>query len=69
MARQGKMFTEDEVHRIVRLLSTTDMTIPEIATRMHCSRSAVVSINRKCQIRHYGGLRSSWRYQEEARPA
>jgi hypothetical protein len=69
MARQGKMFTEDEVHRIVRLLSSTDMTIPEIAERMRCSRSAVVSINRKCQIRNYGGLRSTWTLQEEARQA
>lgn len=60
MARQGKVFTEHEVRRIVNLLATTDMAIPQIAERMQCSRGAVASINRKFKIRNYAGLRSSW---------
>jgi hypothetical protein len=54
------MFTDVELDRIVSLLSTTDLTISEIAERMQCSRSAVAAINRKCKIRDYAGLRSRW---------
>jgi hypothetical protein len=46
------------------LLGNTDMTIPEIAQRMSCSRSAVAAINRKFQIRKYQNLRSSWVTQQ-----
>lgn len=60
MARQGCSFTEQEIKRIVTLLSDTDMTIPEISQRMGCSRSAVVAINRRFQVRKYEGLRSKW---------
>jgi hypothetical protein len=49
-----------EVRRIVSLLASTDMTIPEIAERVGCSRSAVVSINRRFQVRDYAGRRTSW---------
>ena len=66
MPRQGKMFTEDQLHRILSLLSSTDMTISEIAERMRCSRSAVGAINRKFRIREYAGLRASWIRAEEA---
>lgn len=57
---QGKYFSKDELNRIVRLLRESDMTLPEIADRMRCSRSAVAAINRKFQIRLYGGKRSQW---------
>jgi hypothetical protein len=57
---QGKYFSKDELSRIVRLLRESDMTLPEIADRMRCSRSAVAAINRKFQIRLYGGKRSQW---------
>src|SRR5215472_5349071 len=60
MARQGQSLSQDEVRKIILLLSETDMTIPEIATRMGCSRSAIASINRRCKVRLYNGLRSSW---------
>ena len=60
MAVQGHGFSEEKIQRIVSLLSGTDMTILEIASRMRCSRSAVASINRKWNIRIYDGLRSSW---------
>jgi ribosomal protein S13 len=61
MALQGRAFTEDEIQRIASLLANTDMTVAEIATRMGCSRSAVLTINRKRQVRTYEGLRSTWR--------
>jgi hypothetical protein len=70
MARQGKMFTSEELNRILNLLSNTEMAIGEIAERMQCSRSAIGSINRKYRIREYAGLRSSWILpQAERRPA
>jgi hypothetical protein len=60
MAIQGKAFSDSELHRIVYLLRSTEMTIGEIAQRMQCSRSAIASINRRFQIREYAGLRSVW---------
>ena len=64
MATKGCFFSEFEIKRIVMLLADTDMTIPEIAQRMSCSRSAVAAINRKFQIRKYQNLRSSWITQQ-----
>ena len=61
---QGKYFSQDELGRIVMLLRDTEMTLPEIAGRMRCSLSAVAAINRKFQIRFYGGKRSQWRLNE-----
>lgn len=66
MALQGRAFTEEELQRITSLLSDTDMTIAEIAARMRCSRSAVLTINRKRQVRRYDGLRSTWQVRSEA---
>ena len=57
---QGKYFSKDEVERIVMLLVESDMSLPDIADRMRCSRSAVASINRKFQVRFYDGKRSQW---------
>jgi hypothetical protein len=57
---QGKYFSKDELNRIVMLLRDSEMTLPEIADRMRCSRSAIAAINRKLQIRLYGGKRSQW---------
>jgi hypothetical protein len=64
VATKGCFFSEFEIKRIVMLLADTDMTIPEIAQRMSCSRSAVAAINRKFQIRKYQNLRSSWITQQ-----
>jgi DNA invertase Pin-like site-specific DNA recombinase len=61
MALHGRAFTEDEIQRVASLLADTDMTIAEIATRMGCSRSTILTINRKQQVRTYDGLRSTWR--------
>jgi hypothetical protein len=60
MGRQGCALGEQEITKIVKLLASTDMSIPEIAQRIGCSRSAVGSINRKHQVRNYGGNRGSW---------
>ena len=58
---QGRYFTEGEIKRIVMLLRGSDMSLPEIADRMRCSRNAIATINRKFQIRRYDGRRSHWR--------
>jgi hypothetical protein len=69
MAVQGRGLSEEGVQRIVFLLSRTEMTIAEIAERMGCSRSTIISINRRWHIRAYGGLRSKWRmFESESGP-
>jgi hypothetical protein len=59
MAGKGFHFTDDYVRRVVALLAT-DMTIAEIGERMSCSRTSIVTINRKFQVRAYAGRRSTW---------
>ena len=63
---QGHALNPEKVNRIAWLLEHTEMTVPEIAVRMHCSRSAVLSINRRFQIRQYLGLRSIWEKSQRA---
>jgi hypothetical protein len=58
MAGQGRCMPVESIRQVIRLLSSTEMTIIEIAERMSCSRSAVLSINRKFQVRAYNGRRS-----------
>ena len=60
MPNQGRAFSETKVNRIVALLSSTELSVGEIAERMGCSRSAVVSVNRHYGIRDYQGARSTW---------
>ena len=57
---QGRYFSEGELRRIVMLLRSSELSLPEIADRMNCSRSAIAAINRKFQIRLYEGRRSQW---------
>lgn len=59
MARQGCALPEEHVRRIVVLLNT-EMQVSDIAERMHCSRSAVVAINRRYSVRDYAGRRGTW---------
>jgi hypothetical protein len=59
MAGKGNYFTDHCIRRITVLLAT-DLTIPEIAERMSCSRTSIVSINRKFQVRAYAGKRTTW---------
>jgi hypothetical protein len=60
MRGKGRSFLDCEISRIVRLLTSTDMSIPDIAKRMRCSVSAINSVNRKMNVRQYGGRRTSW---------
>jgi hypothetical protein len=60
LARKGWILSEAEIRKIIALLSTTDMTILEIAQRMGCSRSAIASANRKFRVREYAGKRTRW---------
>ena len=57
---QGRYFSEGELRRIITLLRETELSLPEIADRMNCSRSAIAAINRKFQVRLYEGRRSQW---------
>ena len=68
MRAQGKYFSNDELNRIVRLLRETDMTLTEIAGRMSCSRNAVAVINRKFEVRVYGGKRRRWCLRPDRSP-
>jgi hypothetical protein len=52
--------SENGIRQIVHLLSSTEMAVSEIAERMSCSRSTIISINRRFEVRQYNGLRSSW---------
>ena len=49
-----------EVRNIVSLLTSTEMTMPEIAQRTGCSRTTIATINRKFQVRDYAGHRNRW---------
>jgi hypothetical protein len=60
MAKQGCALPDVQVRKILSLLSSTNLTLPEIAQRIGCSRSTVVTINRKFQVRIYAGSRSKW---------
>ena len=60
MARKGCVLTEPEIRKIVYLLSETDLPNRDIAARMGCSKSSVVAINRRFQIREYNNHRNTW---------
>lgn len=60
MRGQGRYFTEIEISRIVQLLSSTDLSISQIAERMSCSANAVNVLNRKHGVRRYAGRRTVW---------
>jgi len=68
MGSRGKALSENQVRRIVSLLASTELTVPEIAERMGCSRSTVVSVNRFHGIRDYQGHRSVWICTSSAPP-
>jgi len=60
MGRRGRALSEDQVRKIVSLLASSELTVPEIAERMGCSRSTVISVNRFHGIRSYQGHRNVW---------
>ena len=51
MAKQGSVLSEQKVQKIVALLCSTDMTMAQIAARMNCTKSVVVSVNRRFRVR------------------
>jgi hypothetical protein len=57
---QGRRVSEAEIARIRHLLLKTEMSIPEIAARLRYSKSLIVSINRRFNIREYKGRRTCW---------
>src|SRR2546425_12600587 len=60
MARQGWSMCEMEVRRIAYLLWETELGVAAIAERVVCSKSAIMSINRRFRIRDDGGQRGRW---------
>ena len=68
MARQGCPLQESEIRRIVSLLASTDMTFLNIAQRTGRSHAAIAAVNRRFQVREYGGRRSSWSVSPEGGP-
>jgi hypothetical protein len=57
---KGRHFTPEELKRMVVLLQETDMSLEEIACRMRCSPGSIARVNRKVQVRQYGGGRNRW---------
>jgi transposase len=60
MAGQGRSMRQEEVQKVIHLLSSTEMSVAEIAERMSCSKSTVIAINRRFRVREYNGQRSRW---------
>ena len=60
MAGQRNRMAQESIQRIIHLLASTEMTVAEVADRMTCSKSVVIAINRKFQVREYSGLRTRW---------
>ena len=60
MATRGRALQPFEVRRIVNLLASTDMSIQNISERMGCSPALVSAINRRYEVRDYGGRRTRW---------
>ena len=61
---KGRRLQEAEIRAIERLLRSTDMSIREIAERTGRCRATVISVNRRYQVRDYGGQRSTWRLHQ-----
>jgi predicted transcriptional regulator len=57
IAKKGYALSKYEIRKIVELLTSTEMTTYEIASRMGCSQRTVVNINREYQVRKYAGRR------------
>jgi hypothetical protein len=57
---QGRHFSAKELEKIKYLLSSTDLALQDIATRMDCAKSSIATINQNFQIRQYNGRRCYW---------
>jgi predicted DNA-binding protein YlxM (UPF0122 family) len=60
---RGKHLTDFIIQRIVALLRTSELSMPEIATRLSCSRSSVHKINKKFHARLFAGRRTHWKVE------
>ncbi len=67
MDRRGWSLSEMEIRKIAYLLSETDLAAASIAERMGCSKSAIMSVNRRFQIRDYGKHRNTWNVRSAIR--
>jgi len=61
VAQNGCALSGAEIDKIASLLSSTDMSIGQIAKRMGCCASTVKKINRMFLVRDYTGRRTTWR--------
>ena len=61
MAGQGHYIPGETIQHVIHLLDSTEMTVGEIAERMLISKSTVIAINRRFDVREYDGLRTRWR--------
>jgi transposase len=59
MKGNGYTVSEQEVRRIIHLLSSTGLSIGDIAKRMGLSNSVIVAINRRFSVRDVQGRKSS----------
>jgi hypothetical protein len=60
MPARGRGLQPFDVQRILNLLATTDMSMAQIAERMGCSTRLIAAINRRYEVRDYGGCRTRW---------
>jgi hypothetical protein len=67
MARSGIHLSPQIIEKVKALLSTTDLSMAQIAERIDCGRSAVASVNNKYRIRIYGKKRNSWTLNNDYR--
>ena len=59
---KGNFLSQEEIAKIKLLLVGTEMSFGDIAVRMNCAKSSIISINRKYQIRLYNGCRTRWTF-------
>ena len=62
MRGKGHFFRDSEIRTIVWLLTSTDMTLSDIAKRMSCSVSAINAVNKRKNVRLYSGRRNQWSF-------
>ena len=58
---RGKPLTFSKAVAITKLLTETDLPIKVIAIRLGVSKSSVVDLNRKENVRGYRGYRTQWK--------
>ena len=63
---QGKKISVEQVDKVKYLLAETEMSAHEIARRMGTSKSTIITINRRSDIRRYNGKRAKWEKGSEA---